>query len=866
MSQVVPIQGNRARRSLQARFESLGLLADLPIGICCCDASGVVVLSNRQAAMLWGRIPEAGITRFDAAHRVFSPDGNLLQPECGPVSQVIGTGAPIRNQRLMLERPDGTRIAVLVNADPLYDEDGTLAGVVSCFHDITELSGSLTDLDQSKEDLEDFFENGAVALHIVAGDGTILRANKAELALLGYSVEEYIGRHISEFHLDQEVATEILARLERGELLEKYPARMRAKDGSIRHVQITSSAQFRNGEFVRTRCFTFDVTDLRLAEMRRYESEQLSRAVLEGVPAAIYTTDAEGRITFFNQACVELAGRSPKIGTDQWCVSWRLYTPDGAPLAHEDCPMAVALKEARPVRGMELIVERPDGSRARVLPHPTPLFDDNGRLTGAVNMLIDVTEHHQAHLHLAHLAAIVASSDDAIVSKTLDGMITSWNAGATRIFGYEEHEMVGQPITRIIPPELHGEEQEVLTKLRKGERIDHFETARLAKDGRRIDVSLTVSPIRDRSGKIVGASKVGRDITERKHAEEMQRLLIGELNHRVKNTLATVQSMANQTVHSARSPGDFMASFIGRLQALAQTHTMLTQSAWQGANVEELIRDQLLLGGDEDGQITCSGPAVMLHPQAALHLALVLHELGTNARKYGALSSLAGRLLIRWVVRSNESGNCLLVQWKEHGGPPVEAPAQRGFGTTLIHQSLSAHAGDISIEYPPEGVICEISLPLPEGTTVGAYRSHAETAPRAAVSRRTPVPSEPPKSASLAAARVLVVEDEPLVAIDVAATLSKAGCKVIGPAATLDNANSLVEKGDLEVAILDANLAGDSVDELAAELARRKIPFAFLTGYGPDCLPQEFRHAPLVDKPFNPQQLLTVVQELLEQA
>src|SRR5215469_7271031 len=231
--------------------------------------------------------------------------------------------------------------------------------------------------------------------------------------------------------------------------------------------------------------------------------------LLEALPVAIYTTDAEGRITFYNRAAAEMWGHNPELGTSQWCGSWRLYWPDGRPLPHDQCPMAIALKEGRKVWGVEAIAERPDGTRVRFLPYPTPLRDTSGRLVGAINLLMDITKQHDAELQSARLAAIVVSSDDAIISKTIEGRITSWNAGATRIFGYEASEMIGESILRIIPPELHGEEREILARLRRGER--------------------TVSPLRDRSGRVVGASKVGRDITDRKRAEKMQRVLTDEL-------------------------------------------------------------------------------------------------------------------------------------------------------------------------------------------------------------------------------------------------------------------------------------------------------------------------------------------------
>jgi PAS domain S-box-containing protein len=232
--------------------------------------------------------------------------------------------------------------------------------------------------------------------------------------------------------------------------------------------------------------------------------------LLDALPAAVYVTDAEGHITYFNEAAVELWGHRPKLGTDQWCGSWRLYWPDGSDLPHDECPMATALKEGRPVRGVEAIAERPDGTRVRFLPYPTPLRDVSGRLIGAINLLVDTTQRHQTDIELERLAAIIDSSDDAIVSKSLQGQVASWNAGAARIFGYNAHEMIGQPITRIIPPELQDEETEILTRLRRGERIDHYETVRVVKDGRRLDISLTVSPVRDNLGIVVGAAKIAR--------------------------------------------------------------------------------------------------------------------------------------------------------------------------------------------------------------------------------------------------------------------------------------------------------------------------------------------------------------------
>ena len=582
-----------------------------------------------------------------------------------------------------------------------------------------------------------------------------------------------------------------------------------------------------------------------------------SAEILDALPVAVYTTDAQGRITYYNQAAEDLWGRRPKIGSDQWCGSWRLFWPDGRLLPHDECPMAVTLKEGRPVRGVEAIAERPDGTRVPFMPYPTPLRDASGQLVGAINLLVDLTEPRRAAVESAQLAAIIASSDDAIISKTLEGRVTSWNQGASRIFGWEASEMIGQPILRIIPPELHGEEVEILARLRRGERIEHFDMVRLAKDGRRVDISLAVSPIRDNSGWVTGASKVARDVTERKESEKLQRLLVDELDHRVKNTLATVQAIASHSLRRARNSEDFVSSFTGRVQALARAHHLLTERTWRGADVADLVREQVVLGVVESNRVAFSGPALLLDPQSALHLALVLHELATNARKYGALSVPQGQLSVSWSMLANK-GRMLVLQWSERGGPAVAAPSSVGFGTSLIQQALDAHGGSASIQYAAEGVTCEIKLPLAEPLPLGSAASEV-----AAVRARSIAVLQPTDKPSLRGKRILVVEDEALLSMDLEASLAAAGCHVVGPAATVETARKLIAHEQCDAALLDVNLSGHPVDELAAALTKHAVPFAFLTGYGREALPRGFGEAKMLGKPFSQHEVLAMLAHLL---
>ena len=251
-------------------------------------------------------------------------------------------------------------------------------------------------------------------------------------------------------------------------------------------------------------------------------SEARSRALMQALPAALYTTDERGRITLYNQAAVALWGREPEVGRDLWCGSWKIYRPDGTPLPLEECPMAVTLRQGRAIRGEEIVIERADGTRRHVMPHPEPMYAD-GVLIGAINMLIDVTDLQLAERAMAHLAAIVMSTEDAIVSKNLQGIVTSWNGAAERLFGYTEEEMIGQPVNRLIPPDRHDEEPGILERIGRGESIEHYETIRRRKDGTDFPISLTVSPLIDHQGKIIGASKIARNITEQKRVEEALR-------------------------------------------------------------------------------------------------------------------------------------------------------------------------------------------------------------------------------------------------------------------------------------------------------------------------------------------------------
>ncbi|MFW6028344.1 MAG: sensor histidine kinase [bacterium] len=444
----------------------------MPIAVYVCDLDGLIVQFNERARDLWGRAPKLGDSeeRFCGAHRLLRDDGTVVPHAQTPMAQVLRTGKPARDVEIVIERPDGSRVPVLVNIDPLFNEEAELIGAVNCFQDISRLKRAESDL-QARE--------------------------------------------------------------------------------------------------------------------------SWYRELLDALPAAIYTTDADGKITFFNQAAVELAGTEPQLGSDQWCVSWRLYEPDGTALPHDACPMAVALKEGRAVRGEEAVAERPDGSRVPFIPYPTPLYDPTGALVGAVNMLVD--------------------------------------------------------------------------------------------------------------------------ISERKEAESRQIGLVNELNHRVKNTLATVQSLAAQSMRGTALGEEVRAAFEGRLLALSRTHDQLSRAGWKATDLASILDVTLAPYRNGVGsRISLAQNPVRLPPQMALTLAMVFHELAANAAKYGALSAPEGALDVTWSVAEKDGTPRLRFEWQESGGPAVEAPRHGGFGMRLADRSVTrALKGALEIDFDRAGVRCTMDIPLP---------------------------------------------------------------------------------------------------------------------------------------------------------
>jgi len=391
-----------------------------------------------------------------------------------------------------------------------------------------------TELESAVQRFVDLYDFAPIAYVSFDRSGRIEEANLVAAEYLGESRDLLIGRPFAFYVADldsflkhlllcrtshEEVKTELLLKNKKGE---QIPA-------VLLSTPVTSTTK--NGALLYQTAI-IDLHALRAAEAKLRTSEERYKTLFDLVPVAVYTCDADGFIQEYNQRAVELWGRDPRQNGQEsrFCGSWKIYYPDGRPMRHEECPMARALRgEKITSKDLEIIVERPDGKKRHVVPAPRVVTNERGKIIGAINCLFDITERKRAEAAAMRLAAVVQSSHDAIVAKTLNGIITDWNQGAEHIFGYKPKEIIGKSILTLIPKDRQSEEKEILRKVRRGESLDHYETVRRRKDGKLFDVSLTISPIKSKTGEIVGVSKVARDITKQKQTErrlvEQARLL-----------------------------------------------------------------------------------------------------------------------------------------------------------------------------------------------------------------------------------------------------------------------------------------------------------------------------------------------------
>ena len=533
--------------------------------------------------------------------------------------------------------------------------------------------------------------------------------------------------------------------------------------------------------------------------------------LLEKLPAAAYTCDANGLITYFNRRAVEIWGCEPKLNdpVDRFCGSLRLFAADGEPIRHDQCWMALALREGRDYDNCEIVIERPDGSRVTALAHAHPLHDYQGRLIGAANVLMDITERTIAEEAQGRLVAIVESADDAIIGKDLNGVITDWNRGAERLFGYTAEQAIGNSIRMLMPPERLDEESGILRRVRRGEVVDHYETIRRRKDGKLLDISLSVSPIYDAQGRIVGASKIARDISERKRMEEALREadqrkdeFLAMLSHELRNPLAAIRNSVqlmrlkpdDATREKMLAPLERQVSVLTRLvddlMDVSRVNSgrvrldcadirlnRIVEEATATTRAEMIERGHEFTISPADPDVWISGDAIRLEQ--------IVVNLLTNAVKYtpngGRIQLIASRDGDEAVLRVRDSGIGIapdmqprLFQLFSQASTTLDrAQGGLGIGLALVKYLVGMHGGTVAAFSDGRGKGSEFIVRLP-----------AIAPPASLVSSENDARSAEAEGAGrvggkfCAALRVLVVDDNKDTADVQAALLQHSGYQV----------------------------------------------------------------------------------------
>jgi PAS domain S-box-containing protein len=584
-------------------------------------------------------------------------------------------------------------------------------------------------------------------------------------------------------------------------------------------------------------------------------------SLFEKLPAAVHVCDADGRITYFNSRAAETWGREPKLddSAEKFCGSVRLWSTDGTRMEHDQCWVALALRDNREYDNLEVVIERPDGSRVTGLAHAHPLHDEHGKLVGAVNLFIDITDRKLAEEAQGRLVAIVESADDAIIGKDLNGIITNWNSGATKLFGYAAGEAIGRPVTILMPPDRVDEELDILDRIRAGESTTHYETVRKHKDGTLLDISLSVSPIHDSRGNVIGASKIARFIGDRKSMEEALRdsdrrkdEFLAMLSHELRNPLATIRT----SVQLLRTdPGDEMQrTVLEPLERQVSTLSRLVDDLMDVSRVtmgrvrlqrsdvalERIVRvaaesvRQEMANRRHDFTVSPVDPRLVVHVDE-VRLEQVVVNLLTNAAKYtpdgGVITLSVVREGKEAVLCVRDSGigihpellSYVFVLFSQGRTTLDRGQGGLGIGLALVKYLVEMHGGTVAARSAGTGKGSEFIVRLP----VTESSSHPSRAPHAAGTEET--------QAKEGALRILVVDDNRDSA-DLQATLLRYNGHQVETAYDGSDALEVALRFRPNVVLLDIGLPEIDGYEVAYRIRQhdvlKDVVLVAMTGYG----------------------------------
>jgi PAS domain S-box-containing protein len=756
-------------------------LDGIPAALYVCSPDGAIVRFNSRAEELWGRSPaSAPPMMFGGALKLYRLDGRPLTHGDGPMGVALRSGEPRRDDEVIIGRPDGSRIIVLVNVELLRTPGGELEGAVASFQDIS-----------GRKRIEEALNS---------------RVDE-QAALYEFSNQLQRATSFTDIH---EAALDAIVRALR---CQRASILLRDAAGDMRFVAWRGlSADYRRAVEGHSP-WPHDADDPQPIAVDAVESADLDASLkaiahAEGIAALAFiplVTDAKlvGKFMAYYAAC-------------------HTFT---------DAELSLALTIARQL-GSSL--ERMHAQEAR----------------------------RRAERELRHEQELLQTIIDRIPVMVTryepDNKVLHLNPAFSRTLGWSAADVTGVALMEACypDPEYRRRVDEFMESCRDGWMDIRMRT----RDD--LEVETMWANIRLSDQTRVG---IGIDITDRKRDEAQRELLVAELSHRVKNTLATVISIAHQSFAKGRSPRQAQRSFDDRIRALAQTHTRLAETNWSGVSLETVIRDETAPYQDRGRNVRIDGPQIILNPKCAVSFGMAIHELTTNAAKYGALSNSGGSLDVAWQIAPADKE--VRLRWSESGGPPVRPPQHSGFGRVLLERAMASDLnGDVQLDFVREGLICRIVFPL-EG--------HSTAAPDELARAFEADPSRSEKRLGLARAlasrsrddtalrgkRVLLVEDEFFLRLELEEWLRSAGCTIIGPFSALEPARHQAARGEpIDLAILDANLNGQMVYPLADDLLARGVPVIFLTGYEKASLPARFRVIPQVSKPYDPAALIKEIR------
>lgn len=832
------------------------------------DASGTGSYEWRPAGghLLWspGLIRLYGLSTAPAAEDGFScfvhPEDRLhVEAE---TRDVLSSHAGTYQFSFRIVRPDGSVRQILDRG--VIERDGAgRALVLRGIHiDVTDAlqpnhkgSPAAARSIQKPDELEALYAEAPLGLGMLDQDLRFVRINPALAEINGFSVEEHLGRRVWDLVPDLRQTAEPALRkvLESGEPLRdvvvrgETPARpgairewrenfypIRNDDGTVQGIGITCQ----------------EVTERVATERALVESEERFHNMADNAPVMVWQTDPQGSCTFLSASWYEFTGQ---IAEEALGFGWlRAVHPEDAVEANRVFREATAGK-----RGFRLDyrLRRADGVYRWAIDTARPRLGADGEFLGFIGSVMDITERKESEerLRAAHdtFRQLVDRSPFGIYAVDSDFRLVQVSEGAQKVF-----ENIRPVIGRDFDEVMHILWPEPFAS----EAIGHFRHT--LETGEPYHATKTVEQRADINATEAYDWKVERitmpdgrpgvvchfyDLSEREAHEEKIQSLMREVNHRAKNMLALVDAVAKQT--ASVKMDDFLERFSARIQALAASQDLLVKTDWDGTDLAALIESQLLHFGDLIGKrITLEGPSVDVSPRAAQSLGMAMHELATNAAKYGALSNDSGRVYIRWSIDGGHADG-FSISWREEGGPPVKQPARNGFGArvikTMIQRMLSA---TVELDYARSGMVWALHCAL---SALGkAAKSGDEN-----TSQTTAEPSQDTANG------ILLVEDDALLAMDLLESLQRAGYTMIGPAASVTQALDLLQHQVPRFAILDVNLGVETSEAIARRLLDMGVPFISVSAYAHSQQPPIFQHAPFLSKPF---QLNALLEEIAQ--